>query len=153
MSSFATPKDLTDVTTHLLRHFHIHCDISVERLRQERLKAAGKFDATCADDIPNGARFLILGEEVGEVARAVMESPSRLRDELIQTAAVCFAWIERIDADAGRNRRLSDFVDTINLSNYEGPRRELASSLSTQSDGEVEAPTAAVSDPRWEAGE
>jgi len=37
----------------------------------------------------------VLHEEAGEVARAVMErSDADLRDELIQVAAVCHAWLE-----------------------------------------------------------
>lgn len=38
----------------------------------------------------------ILMEEVGEVARAIIDgSPSlKIRNELIQVAAVCFCWIE-----------------------------------------------------------
>lgn len=37
----------------------------------------------------------ILGEEVGEVARAVLENDeANLEAELVQTAAVCVAWLE-----------------------------------------------------------
>lgn len=41
----------------------------------------------------------ILGEEVGEVANALLEhkSPAELRKELVQVAAVAAAWIEAID--------------------------------------------------------
>ena len=62
-----------------------------------------------------GTRFLVLGEEVGEVANAVLEgsfasgSPAiseewerRLRTELVQVAAAAVAWVEAIDA---RGRR------------------------------------------------
>lgn len=44
--------------------------------------------------------FVILGEEVGEVAREVYEQNLHaLREELIQCAAVCLAWLEDIDRE------------------------------------------------------
>ena len=71
-------------------------DVAAERLRQEGLKASGKFPATCADPIPDGAKLAILMEEVGEVARAINDRQSRdeLRAELVQVAAVAVAWLE-----------------------------------------------------------
>jgi NTP pyrophosphatase (non-canonical NTP hydrolase) len=40
----------------------------------------------------------ILGEEVGEVARAILEKqPENYREELIQVAAVCMAAVENFD--------------------------------------------------------
>lgn len=85
--------------------------ISEERDRQDNLKAQGKFRYSCADPEPTDAwRFTVLGEEVGEVARELNESsvfhcehadPSddtKLESELIQVAAVCVAWLERIQA-------------------------------------------------------
>lgn len=41
----------------------------------------------------------ILGEEVGEVAKALNEQEpiENLRAELVQVAAVCVAWIEALD--------------------------------------------------------
>ena len=40
----------------------------------------------------------VLGEEVGEVANAILEDDVlNLRNELIQVAAVCVAWIETLD--------------------------------------------------------
>ncbi len=42
--------------------------------------------------------YTILGEEVGEVAMAILESwHTNVREELIQVAAVCVAMIEDID--------------------------------------------------------
>jgi NTP pyrophosphatase (non-canonical NTP hydrolase) len=41
--------------------------------------------------------YLILGEEVGEVAKATLDSVQELREELIQVAAVAVSWIEAID--------------------------------------------------------
>ena len=41
---------------------------------------------------------VILMEEVGEAARAVLEDdPARLREELVQVAAVAVQWIEQVD--------------------------------------------------------
>ena len=78
-----------------------------ERLRQEQLKAAGKFTKTCADNMPNAERLVVLAEEFGEVAREVCESlegkpTPNLRTELIQVAAVCVAWVEGLDRDTVR---------------------------------------------------
>lgn len=40
-------------------------------------------------------KYVILGEEVGEIARAMLENdPENLFDELIDVAALCFAWME-----------------------------------------------------------
>lgn len=83
-----------------------------ERLRQEALRNAGKFAYTCADrwsgdegvPIPPAEKLAVLAEEFGEVARAVCElqpgdteTRSRLRDELIQVAAVAVAWVESLE--------------------------------------------------------
>lgn len=71
--------------------------VRVERARQEQLKAEGKFAATCADDIPAGAKLAVLVEEVGEVARAICErDPEAMREELVQVAAVAVAWVEAL---------------------------------------------------------
>lgn len=44
------------------------------------------------------AWYTILGEEYGEIGRAINENDVRnYRDELIQTAAVCVAMVESID--------------------------------------------------------
>lgn len=111
-------------------------DIVSERRRQElkgaERRAVGVDWRSCADPAMaggDGTRFLVLGEEVGEVANAVLEAayamPSpdtvayqvlesedvhalvaggeaHLREELVQVAAVALAWIEAIDARAAR---------------------------------------------------
>ncbi len=42
-------------------------------------------------------KVMVLTEETGEVARAVMErDPDQLRTELVQVAAVCVAWLESL---------------------------------------------------------
>ena len=96
--------------------------VSVERGRQETLKAQGKFKWSCADTSPDimyhvshtnidrisertfadAGRLAVLAEEFGEVSRHIVEAlidSSRynvheLRKELIQVAAVCAAWFE-----------------------------------------------------------
>ncbi len=78
-------------------------DVMIERLRQEALRSSGKFKATCATlgehQMNDHQCLAVLGEEFGEVARAINENDSKihLREELVQVAAVCVAWIERID--------------------------------------------------------
>jgi NTP pyrophosphatase (non-canonical NTP hydrolase) len=48
---------------------------------------------------PDGTKLSVLVEEVGEVARALLESDApKLRAELIQVAAVAVAWAEAINA-------------------------------------------------------
>lgn len=89
-------------------------DIYAERVRQESIgnakRATGIDWRSCADPEMaggDGTRYLVLGEEVGEVANAVLEAgygsgvgDAHLRDELVQVAAVATAWIEAIDARA-----------------------------------------------------
>lgn len=96
--------------------------IHLERARQERLRAEGKFPATCAT--PNGlspeGKLAVLAEEFGEVARHVTEQlidPARLdkgklRKELVEVAAVCVAWAEALDAEMSeRLERIERMVD------------------------------------------
>lgn len=65
-------------------------DIKAERARQDR-----KFgDQTGHSDL---FWNVVLGEEVGEVATALVENDlDNLRDELIQVAAVAVAWAENL---------------------------------------------------------
>ena len=80
-----------------------------ERHRQEELRRAGRFKETCASaTMDEGVKLAVLLEEVGEVARALLEKGDaandkhgvELRKELVQVAAVCVAWVEAIDAKA-----------------------------------------------------
>lgn len=88
-------------------HRNVLFSISNERHRQEQLKAAGKFLNTPADSVMTPSETLaVLGEEFGEVAREVAESVAghpldadKLRAELVQVAAVCAAWVERLDRE------------------------------------------------------
>lgn len=58
-----------------------------ERQRQNRIHP----------QFPEELRIAILTEEVGEVARALLEvDPENLRDELIQVAAVAVRWLEHM---------------------------------------------------------
>ena len=84
-------------------------EILAERERQEHLKASGKFDYTCADLEPSaGAKTAILGEEYGEVCRAVCEEDNdQLREELIQVAAVAVAWVQSLDD----GRRITEITE------------------------------------------
>jgi NTP pyrophosphatase (non-canonical NTP hydrolase) len=84
--------------------------VCAERIRQEKLRASGKFQWTCATIFPEGptiqpeAKLAVLAEEFGEVARHVTEQlidrsryqPVKMREELVQIAAVCVAWAEAI---------------------------------------------------------
>lgn len=113
-------------------------DVRAERERQEaiglRKRAVGIDWRSCADpDMAggDGMRFLVLAEEFGEVANAVLEagyeesartgpatttayqvaesdtrtSDAHLRDELVQVAAVATAWVEAIDVRQARGAR------------------------------------------------
>lgn len=78
--------------------------VSLERDRQEIIH-----ERTCAsDDVTDAERLAVLVEEVGEIARAILDSVvldttpaeqgNALRDELVQVAAVAVAWLEHIEA-------------------------------------------------------
>lgn len=92
-----------------LERIRIFEAINRERARQETLKAAGKFKYTCVDsNMLSSEKYLVLAEEVGEVARAVLNLQKfasdysadlgKVREELIQVAAVSVAWLEFIDS-------------------------------------------------------
>lgn len=100
----------------LQRVFH---RVLVERQRQDRLKEQGKFRFTCADDgLIDSEKYVVLGEEFGEVGRAVLnelalstdysEMPesaqslmvlTQLRKELTEVAAVACAWLESLELE------------------------------------------------------
>ena len=95
--------------------FEVLTDISKERNRQEALKQAGKFPATCADEtLGDSIKLCVLTEEVGEVARVLCErtcnpcgndaSDVRLLEELVQVAAVATAWAECLKLKAAQQR-------------------------------------------------
>jgi hypothetical protein len=91
-------------------------DVHAERVRQEKIgrrkRRRGIDWRSCADpDMAGGddKRAAVLGEEFGEVCRAVLEAgygthgadDAALRAELVQVAAVATAWCEAIDARRG----------------------------------------------------
>ena len=97
------------VLTATSRRVKIFGDIIEERIRQERLKREGKFKHTCAEpDMLASEKYLVLAEETGEVARAILNLQNfsrdygadlgKVRKELIEVAAVSVAWIEFIDS-------------------------------------------------------
>lgn len=72
--------------------------ISAERERQTR-KWKGHHDwgeGDCSSPlVPPIVKVAVLGEECGEVARAVLDrDPDQLRAELVQVAAIAVAWLE-----------------------------------------------------------
>lgn len=80
--------------------------IVFERGRQQALKMAGRFRYTCADpEMSNAEKLTVLVEEMGEVARAILEDGdlandkhgAELRKELVQVAAVATAWLEGME--------------------------------------------------------
>ena len=72
-----------------------------ERDRQERLVLVGKFSQTCADpEMPTDLKLACLGEEFGEVCRALL-GEGDLRTELVEVAAVAVAWAESLGAVSG----------------------------------------------------
>lgn len=83
----------------------IASEVHEERRRQELLFKAGKHTKTI-DMCSNLERLVILAEEFGEVAHEVGDSmqpcgfdKAHLREELIQVAAVCMAWVESLDRE------------------------------------------------------
>ena len=91
------------------RTLDVLSDVGVERERQEHLRRQGRFAYTCADPaVPNAAKFVILVEEIGEVAKETLTQPgdalafdstgsqAGLYRELIHVAAVAVAWAESL---------------------------------------------------------
>ncbi len=79
---------------------YIFDDIAAERRRQDNLRDMGKFPWTLADVecFAPAEGIAPLGEEFGEVCRAICEKDTaNLREELVQLAACCVAWIEGLD--------------------------------------------------------
>lgn len=67
-----------------------------ERDRQEKLHGP---NSAANPSMPNSEKLTTLVEEIGEVARAMLDAPEdliHLRTELIQVAAVAHAWAEAI---------------------------------------------------------
>lgn len=80
---------------------HVFALIEYERDRQEDLRDKGKFPETCATPgVSNATCLAVLIEEVGEVATELLPNGSvdDLATELVQVAAICVAWLERLEA-------------------------------------------------------
>jgi hypothetical protein len=78
----------------------VYTHIDDERFRQQALWGRehlwGKGDCS-SHDVPDTVKAIVLGEECGEVARAVLErDDDALIRELVQVAAVCVAWLEAL---------------------------------------------------------
>lgn len=75
-----------------------------ERVRQDTLKAEGRFRYTLADKpgLSDSEKLAAVCEEIGEVGRAVLgqrmlvNDGGDLRKELVQVAALCVAWLESL---------------------------------------------------------
>jgi hypothetical protein len=73
-------------------------DVLDERDRQEALGDERPGWRTCADPLmPDNEKAVVLGEEYGEVCRALLDDDaSGLRRELAHVAAVAVAWMESL---------------------------------------------------------
>lgn len=100
---------LADTETRLQRLEYLRdnglIDIRKERERQFRLKAQGRFTHT-PDEVSLLRSYLMLAEELGEVAEAIQGYYGYIEDkfilddirkELIQVAAIALAIVEGID--------------------------------------------------------
>lgn len=83
--------------------------VSQETERQEQLKEEGKFTHVAGDyGLTTPERFVMLCEEVGELAREIFEDPAQglvrdgtgtpenLEKELTQVAAIAVSWLAGI---------------------------------------------------------
>lgn len=80
-------------------HPRVQRDVEAERERQTALIRRGIIPFDCADpNVREGLKLGVLGEEFGEVCKALNESEpaAQLYAELVQTAAVAMAWAESI---------------------------------------------------------
>lgn len=94
-----------------MNNLYILQEVRKERIRQEQISAEKREHGiewrSCADLEMEGGddrRVVVLLEEVGEVAKAVLEHDlDNYREEAIQVAAVAVAIVESIDARQGRS--------------------------------------------------
>lgn len=87
-------------STFHLRYGVATSDTIAERARAHELH--GPSGHSCEQMPPDDSRWLpVLVEEVGEVARAICdgETPARVREELVQVAAMALAWADAIELD------------------------------------------------------
>lgn len=71
-----------------------------QMIAEERARQDAKFYRKSGEwPSADGIKALVLQEETGEIARAILEHDRQnLLEELVQTAAVCVAWLETLDA-------------------------------------------------------
>lgn len=83
-----------------MRRSDVYAAIDAEREAQQRKWGGthGWGHGDCSGTgITGTTKMAVLAEEVGEVARAVLDrTPDRLRTELVQVAAVAVAWLESL---------------------------------------------------------
>lgn len=76
----------------------VYALVDEERARQERkwgLHHAWGRGSCASHAVPDVVKAVVLGEECGEVSRAVLDRDDRnLVAELVQVAAVAVAWLE-----------------------------------------------------------
>lgn len=78
---------------HFPAHAAIQAAVIQERIRQDEL-FPGKWELE-DDKLMQNRRLVILAEEFGEVARAIIDDDQENLDvELVQVAAVAIAWLE-----------------------------------------------------------
>ena len=83
-------------TTPVIRS-DVYALIDAERVRQ--VEKWGREGDCSSPLVSPPVKVAVLTEEVGEVARAVLDSDEgNLRDELVQVAAVAVAWLEGMGA-------------------------------------------------------
>lgn len=75
----------------------VYQDIDAERIRQTEIHG----DRTCDNMQDMRDFFIVLSEEVGEVARGIWENETQeeINEEVVQIAAVCVAFLERFKDD------------------------------------------------------
>ncbi len=83
-----------------MRRDRVYELIDAERNRQaEKFTGAHSWgQGDCSSlRVPKVVKAIVLGEECGEVSRAVLDRDDvQLRDELVQVAAVAVAWLESL---------------------------------------------------------
>ncbi len=65
-------------------------DVTIELFKQDEKWGENRV-------MPDTLWYTILGEEVGEVGKDILERKQSVRDELVQVAALCVNWIKAID--------------------------------------------------------
>lgn len=75
-----------------MKHFD-DATLLVRAERERQVQKWGGYERI----VPDLTKFAVLGEEMGEVAKALLEEkPADLKAELVQAAAVAMAWLEQI---------------------------------------------------------